>query len=102
MIQSTNRLSYTPMSLTVDDKPIYPVMGEMHFSRYRNRYWEEELCKMKSGGVDIVSLYTIRIHHEEIRGEFDFGGDKNLRKMYMMLWLRVRFPTDICLEHTDF
>ncbi len=80
MIQSINRLSYTPMSLTIDDKPFYPVMGEMHFSRYRNRYWEEELCKMKSGGVDIVSLYTIWIHHEEIRGEFDFGGDKNLRK----------------------
>lgn len=85
MIQSMNRLSYTPMSLTVDDKPFYPVMGEMHFSRYRNRYWEEELCKMKSGGVDIVSLYTIWIHHEEIRGEFDFSGDKNLRKFLQIV-----------------
>ncbi len=72
-------LSFTPMSLTADGKGFYPVMGEMHFSRYRSRYWEEELYKMKSGGVDIVSLYTIWIHHEEIRGEFDFSGDRNLR-----------------------
>ena len=68
------------MSLTVNGKGFYPVMGEMHFSRYRNRYWAEELCKMKSGGVDIVSLYTIWIHHEEVRGEFDFGGDRDLHK----------------------
>ncbi|WP_044957409.1 beta-galactosidase [Butyrivibrio sp. LC3010] len=80
MLTNKNILSYTPMSLTVDGTPFYPVMGEMHFSRYRNRYWEEELCKMKSGGVSIVSLYTIWIHHEEIRGEFDFSGDRNLRK----------------------
>ena len=53
-------------------------MGEMHFSRYPNRYWDEELAKMKSGGIDIVSLYVIWIHHEEIRGEYDFTGDRNL------------------------
>ena len=73
-------ISYNPMSLTIDGKGFYPVMGEMHFSRYRNRYWAEELCKMKSGGVDIVSLYTIWIHHEEVRGEFDFSGDRDLHK----------------------
>ncbi len=79
-LSKENKVSYTPKSLMVDGKGFYPVMGEMHFSRYRNRYWAEELCKMKSGGVDIVSLYTIWIHHEEIRGEFDFSGDRNLRK----------------------
>ena len=79
-LSKENNLSFTPMSLTVDGKGFYPVMGEMHFSRYRSRYWEEELYKMKSGGVDIVSLYTIWIHHEEIRGEFDFSGDRNLHK----------------------
>ena len=73
-----SNLSFNEKSLTVDGKAFYPVMGEMHFSRYRSRYWAEELKKMKSGGVDIVSLYTIWIHHEEIRGEFDFSGDRDL------------------------
>ncbi len=79
-LSKESKLSYTPMSLTLDGKGFFPIMGEMHFSRYRNRYWAEELCKMKSGGVDIVSLYTIWIHHEEVRGEYDFSGDRNLRK----------------------
>ena len=79
-LSKDSKLSFTPVSLTLDGKGFVPVMGEMHFSRYRNRYWEEELCKMKSGGVDIVSLYTIWIHHEEIRGEFDFSGDRDLHK----------------------
>lgn len=34
---------------------------------------------MKAGGVEIVSAYSIWIHHEEIEGEYDFGGDKDLR-----------------------
>ncbi len=79
-LSNKNKISFTSQSLTVDGRGFYPVMGEMHFSRYRNRYWAEELCKMKSGGVDIVSLYTIWIHHEEVRGEFDFGGDRDLNK----------------------
>ena len=73
-------MTFDPISLMVDGRRYFPVMGEMHFSRYPNKYWEEELCKMKAGGVDIVSLYVIWIHHEEIRGEFDFTGDRDLRK----------------------
>ncbi len=79
-ITSQSEISYDAVSLTVDGKRWYPMMGEMHFSRYPNQYWEEELCKMKSGGIDIVSLYVIWIHHEEIQGEFDFTGNRNLRE----------------------
>ncbi len=65
--------------LTKNGKPWFPVMGEMHYSRYPNQYWKESLYKMKAGKVEIVSSYTIWIHHEEIEGEFDFGGDRSLR-----------------------
>ena len=60
--------SFTPEYLTKDGKPWFPVMGEMHFSRYPQKYWKESLCKMKAGGVDVVSSYVIWIHHEEIEG----------------------------------
>ncbi|SFB75019.1 beta-galactosidase [Butyrivibrio sp. YAB3001] len=73
-------ISYDPVSLLVDGKRWFPMMGEMHFSRYPRKNWEEELLKMKAGGIDIVSLYVIWIHHEEIQGEFDFSGDRNLRE----------------------
>ncbi len=79
-ISSESKISFDAKSLIVDGKRWFPIMGEMHFSRYPNKYWEEELCKMKAGGIDIVSLYVIWIHHEEIQGEFDFTGDRNLRQ----------------------
>ncbi|MBO5623923.1 MAG: beta-galactosidase [Butyrivibrio sp.] len=72
-------ITFDPVSLMVDGKRWFPMMGEMHFSRYPRKYWEEELAKMKAGGIDIVSLYVIWIHHEEIQGEFDFTGDRCLR-----------------------
>lgn len=67
------------MYLTMDGRPWLPVMGEFHYSRVPESEWEEELLKMKSSGVQIVSTYVIWIHHEEVRGEFDWSGQKNLR-----------------------
>ena len=78
-ITSKSNITFDPISLIVDGKRVYPMMGEMHFSRYPRKYWEEELLKMKAGGIDIVSLYVIWIHHEEIQGEYDFTGDRDLR-----------------------
>ncbi len=78
-ITSKSNITFDPISLIVDGKRVFPMMGEMHFSRYPRKYWEEELLKMKAGGIDIVSLYVIWIHHEEIQGEYDFTGDRDLR-----------------------
>lgn len=69
--------------LTKDGKPWFPVMGEMHYTRYPKQYWEESLYKIKAGGVDVVSTYAIWIHHEEIENEFDFSGNKDLRTFVM-------------------
>ena len=65
--------------LTLDGKPWLPVMGEFHFSRYPRAQWEEELLKMKAAGVDIVATYVIWIHHEEVKGEFEWAGQRDLR-----------------------
>lgn len=71
--------SYNERYLMKDGRPWFPVMGEMHYSRYRADLWEESLRKMKAGGVTIVSTYLIWIHHEEEEGVFDFSGCRNLR-----------------------
>jgi beta-galactosidase len=90
------RIYYTSECIMKDDRPWFPVMGEMHYSRYPNRYWEESLYKIKAGGIDIVSTYVIWIHHEEIEGRYDFTGDRNLRefvrlseKCGLYLFLRI-------------
>ncbi len=69
---------FTNKYLTKDEKPWFPVMGEIHFSRYRADLWEESLRKMKAGGLSIASVYVIWIHHEEVEGKFDFTGNRNL------------------------
>lgn len=73
-------LAGLPEYLTRNGRPWFPVMGEFHYSRYPDRYWEESLYKMKACGVDVVSTYVIWIHHEEEEGRYDFTGCRNLRK----------------------
>jgi hypothetical protein len=82
--------------LTLDGKPWFPVMGEFHYSRYPAAEWEEELLKMKAGGIRIVSTYVFWIHHEEVEGEFDWSGQRDLRHFVelaarngLYVWVRV-------------
>jgi len=82
--------------LTLDGKPWLPVMGEFHFSRYPERYWEEEILKMKAGGIQIAATYVFWIHHEEVEGQFDWSGQRDLRgfaalcaKHGMYLFVRI-------------
>lgn len=74
------KYTYNSDYLMRDGRAWFPVMGEMHFTRYREDLWEESLRKMKAGGVSIVSTYMIWIHHEEEEGIFDFSGCRNVRK----------------------
>src|SRR3954467_12465388 len=75
------------VELTVDgagfrenDRPWVPVMGEFHYSRYPENEWRDELLKMKAGGVDIVACYVFWIHHEEIENQWDWTGQRDLRR----------------------
>ncbi len=73
------RIDVTSLYLERGGKPWLPVMGEYHFSRASRDNWYTELCKMKAGGVNIVSTYLFWIYHEETEGQFDFSGDLDIR-----------------------
>ena len=82
--------------LTLDGKPWFPVMGEFHFTRFSEAHWEEEILKMKAGGVGIISTYVFWIHHEEIEGRFEWSGRRDLRRFVelcakhgLYVWIRV-------------
>ena len=60
-------------------KPFIPVIGEFHFSRYPNQYWDEELKKMKSGGISIIATYVFWNMHEFKEGKFNWSCDLNVR-----------------------
>lgn len=89
-------LSVNNRYLLRDGVPWLPVMGEFHYSRYPEAQWEEEILKMKAGGIQIISTYVFWIFHEEIEGQFDWSGQRNLRKFvelcakhHMYVWVRV-------------
>jgi len=89
-------LSANSRYITLDGKPWFPVMGEFHYSRYPEADWEKEIQKMKAGGIQIVSTYVFWIHHEEVEGQFDWAGQRNLHRFVelcanngMYVWIRI-------------
>ncbi len=77
------RIDVTSLYFTRGEKPWIGVMGEYHFVRDNRDNWYRELCKMKAGGITIVATYMFWIYHEEIEGEFDFSGDRDIRKFIL-------------------
>ncbi|MFJ8082257.1 beta-galactosidase [Streptomyces sp. NPDC096205] len=73
-------IEVTSRWLTRGGRPWFPVSGEFHYSRHRARDWEEELLKMKAGGVTVVASYLVWIHHEEREGHLRFDGDLDVRR----------------------
>jgi hypothetical protein len=73
-------LTLDSQSLLLDGKRWMPVMGEFHYARCPENEWREELLKLKAGGIDTVATYVFWIHHEEIEGQFDWSGRRNLRQ----------------------
>ena len=73
-------ISFTNYYMMKNGKPFFGVSGEFHFSRMSDTRWEDEMIKMKMGGISVVATYLFWIHHEEEEGVFDFTGCRNLRK----------------------
>lgn len=81
----------TTRYLTKDGKPYICRMGEVHFSRLRESSWEEALLKMRNGGIDVIASYVFWLHHEEVEGEFDFSGNRNI-KAFLALCKKLKLP----------
>jgi beta-galactosidase len=75
-----DEISVNSRSLLFNGQPWFPVMGEFQNSRVPESEWRDELLKMKAGGVDVVSTYVFWIHQEEVEGQWDWTGCRNLRK----------------------
>lgn len=71
-----------------EGKPILPVMGEFHYSRYPRAEWEQSLLQMKAAGIQVIALYNFWIHHEEEEGHFRFDDNRD-----------VRYFLQLCAKH---
>lgn len=66
-------------------RPFIPVIGEFHYSRYPADAWEEELRKMKAGGINVVASYVFWNLHERKEGQFDWAGQLDLRRFVQLI-----------------
>jgi len=73
-------ITWDSLSLMANGRRITLVMGEIHYSRVPEQHWARELKKMKEGGITMVATYCFWNHIEEIEGQFDWSGQRNLRK----------------------
>ncbi len=82
--RSGEEISWNNYYMEKNGRPFFGVSGEFHFSRMEEGRWEDELLKMKMGGVNVVSTYVFWNHHEEEEGVFDFSGRRNLRRFVQL------------------
>ena len=75
-----DEISVNSFYIERNGKPYIPVIGEFHFSRYPHQYWDEELKKMKAGGITVVATYVFWNMHEFKEGKFDWTGDLDVRQ----------------------
>lgn len=92
---SGERIEVNSYYMSVGGKPVIPVKGEFHYSRYPECQWEEEILKMKAGGVTVIPTYVFWSIHEEKEGVFNWEGNRNLRKFLSLcqkhnMWTVVR------------
>jgi len=76
---SVPQVTWDQHSLIIDGQRVVPVMGEVHYSRIPADEWQQEIRKMKEGGVTMVATYVFWNHVEEEEGIFRWDGQRNLR-----------------------
>lgn len=79
-----NEFSFTNHYMVRNNHPFFGICGEFHFSRYNCDEWEDELIKMKMAGINIIPTYVIWNHHEEVKGHFDWTGNKDLCRFILL------------------
>ena len=78
------RIDVNNFYMSIAGKPVIPVMGEFHYSRYPAEQWEEEILKMKAGGINVIPTYVFWSIHEEQEGKFRWDGNRDLRRFLLL------------------
>lgn len=86
-----SRYGVNTQYFTKDGKPYTIIAGELHFSRLPKERWRETLLKMRECGINTVSTYVFWNYHEEIKGQFDFSGNKDI-SAFLKICREIEMP----------
>ena len=74
-----DRVSVNSRFVAVDGEPVFPVSGEIHYSRIPRELWDDVLRGARAGGLTHVATYAFWNHHEDADGTLSFDGDLDVR-----------------------
>lgn len=72
-------IDVTAQSVRQGGTPVFPISGEIHYSRIPREKWMPVLTAARAGGLTHVSTYVLWNHHEPERGRPDFTGGLDVR-----------------------
>ena len=55
------RMEVNSYYVTENGRPMIPVTGEFHYSRFPRAQWEESVLKMKAGGLTVIPVIERKI-----------------------------------------
>ncbi|MEM7575882.1 MAG: beta-galactosidase [Planctomycetota bacterium] len=88
-------ISYDRQAFVVGGRRVFLVSGALHYLRIPRALWRNRIRAAKQAGLNCIETYVFWNAHESAPGEFDFSGDRNLRRFIeivgeegMWCWLR--------------
>ena len=72
-------------SFMLDGRRIWLVSGSIHYARVPHELWEQRIHAAKLAGLNTVETPVFWNKHEARPGQFDFKGDKDLRRFVQLI-----------------
>lgn len=64
--------------LSIDDRPLFMLAGQLHYFRYPRGEWRDLLLKARAGGINTIDTVIPWNLHEPIEGRFDWSDEADL------------------------
>lgn len=78
-------VSFDGQSLIIDNRRVWLVSGSIHYPRVPRDLWQSRIRAAKQAGLNCICTYVFWNFHENSPGDFDFSGQKDLRKFVTLV-----------------
>ncbi|XP_075490704.1 beta-galactosidase 8-like [Primulina tabacum] len=78
-------VTYDHRAIVIDGQRRFFISGSIHYARSTPDMWPDLIQKSKDGGLDVIQTYIFWNLHEEVRGQYDFEGRKDVVKFVKLI-----------------
>ncbi|MBZ0172037.1 MAG: beta-galactosidase, partial [Phycisphaerales bacterium] len=78
-------VTYDGRSFMLDGRRVWIVGGSIHYARLPRAEWAGRIAAARQAGLNTVETPVVWSRHEARPGQFDFGGDNDLRHFVQLV-----------------